>query len=181
MFLIHTRDTTVRDATEVKCHVSVLIPVATSLNLVDSKTLLGGLAASKEGEYKLYFTSTVFEALPQLTAGLMSDFSSWGPTLDGLSIKPQFSAPGGNILSTWPLEATGYAILSGTSMATPYVSGAFALLKSKFPDASVQELRERLQASARNIPYVYDKSIRAPVPQQGTGQINVSHAIYCDL
>ena len=147
---------------------------ATSLNVVDSNTLKGGLAASKVGQYKLFFNSTVYEALTQQTAGLMSSFSSSGPTLDGLSIKPQISAAGGNILSTWPLEAFGYAVLSGTSMATPYVSGAFALLKSKFPNASVQELRERMQGTAKNVAYVYDKSIKAPVPQQGTGLINVS-------
>ena len=79
------------------------------------------------------------------------------------------SAPGGSILSTWPLEGNSYAILSGTSMATPYVSGAYALVKSQFPNASVQQVRQMLQSTAGTIPYAYDKSIRAPVAQQGGG------------
>lgn len=68
-------------------------------------------------------------------------------------------------------------------MATPYVTGALALLKSKFPNASVRELRERLQATTKNVPYVYDKTINAPVAQQGGGVINVSwtfvHICFC--
>ncbi|KAH7360268.1 subtilisin-like protease [Rhexocercosporidium sp. MPI-PUGE-AT-0058] len=145
---------------------------------VDGRTLLGGLSLSKPNEYKLYFASDIFESHTQLTAGLMSNFSSWGPTSDTLVIKPQVSAPGGSILSTWPLEGTGYAVLSGTSMATPYVSGALALLKSQFPNASVQKLRKMLQSTADTVPYVYDKSISTSVAQQGGGLINVYDAIH---
>ncbi|PVH84726.1 subtilisin-like protease [Cadophora sp. DSE1049] len=149
-----------------------------TLNEVDGRTLLGGLSLSKPNEYKLYFSSDVFESHTQVTAGLMSNFSSWGPTSDTLAIKPQLSAPGGSVLSTWPLEGTGYAVLSGTSMATPYVSGALALLKSQFPNVSVQKLREILQSTASNVPYVYDKSLRSSVAQQGGGLINVYNAIH---
>jgi subtilisin family serine protease len=57
------------------------------------------------------------------SAGKISDFSSYGPNweLDGPS--PAFSGPGGNILSTWPLEDGGYSIASGTSMAAPAIAG----------------------------------------------------------
>ncbi|KAH6722809.1 hypothetical protein BKA61DRAFT_684829 [Leptodontidium sp. MPI-SDFR-AT-0119] len=144
-----------------------------TINAVDGRALTGGLPNSKEGEYKLFFTSKEFESHPQFAPGARSNFSSWGPTSDTLDIKPQISAPGGSILSTWPLSGTGYAILSSTSIAAPYASGAFALLKSQFPTATVQQLQEKLQSTAKNILYAYDKDLRPSIAQQAGGLINV--------
>jgi subtilisin family serine protease len=50
-----------------------------------------------------------------INGGKMSYFSSWGLT-NRLDIKPDISAPGGNILSTYPTYMGDYAVLSGTSM-----------------------------------------------------------------
>jgi hypothetical protein len=47
------------------------------------------------------------------TGGFLSTYTSWGPTYE-LDVKPQFSTPGGLILSTYPLDLGGYAVLSGT-------------------------------------------------------------------
>jgi subtilisin family serine protease len=57
---------------------------------------------------------------------VMSDFSSWGPTNE-LNIKPEIAAPGGNINSLYD-GWSSYVELSGTSMATPYISGCSALV-----------------------------------------------------
>ena len=54
-----------------------------------------------------------------LNGGKMSTFSTFGPSNEA-GIKPQVSAPGGNILSTYPTFKGSYAVLSGTSMACPY-------------------------------------------------------------
>jgi subtilisin family serine protease len=61
----------------------------------------------------------------------ITSFSLFGPTVDG-RMKPDFSAPGGSIVSTWNSGAD-YQTLSGTSMATPHVAGIVALLWSANP------------------------------------------------
>lgn len=59
-------------------------------------------AFQKDSKYQLKFNSPISTSAPKLvTGGLMSNFSSFGPAWDSLAIKPQLSAPGGKILSTY--------------------------------------------------------------------------------
>lgn len=45
-------------------------------------------------------------------------------------MKPDLAAPGGSILSTWPVVLGSYAVISGTSAAAPHAAGSAALLLS---------------------------------------------------
>ncbi|GGT78645.1 S8 family peptidase [Streptomyces lateritius] len=74
----------------------------------------------------------------------LSSFTNRGPLLDVF-------APGSSIVSSIPGNA--YASYSGTSMATPHVAGAFAVLKQAYPRASVAELEKVLETGGKSISY----------------------------
>jgi subtilisin family serine protease len=65
------------------------------------------------------------------------------------------AAPGKDIISTWLND--DYRGASGTSMATPHVSGVAALILAKSPNLSVQKLRERLLSSVDKLDQLQGK------------------------
>jgi subtilisin family serine protease/subtilase family serine protease len=98
----------------------------------------------------------------------VASFSSRGPSpCTGLD-KPDVSAPGAAIRSAVP--GGGYAALSGTSMATPHIAGAVAVLRSIKPDMTIEELATALTLSAADVEQP------GPDNDSGAGRLDLSVA-----
>ena len=122
----------------------------------------------------------------------MSDFSSWGVP-GTLEMKPEITAPGGNIYSVNGLIAggTSYENMSGTSMATPQVAGMVALVAQYIRESGLTQktgLTPRVLAQSllmsTAVPQLEDWGEEGdgyyPVLRQGAGLANVSKAIAAD-
>ena len=118
---------------------------------------------------------------PNPTADQISSFSSYGPAPD-LSFKPDIGAPGGAVRSTLPLEQGGYGVLSGTSMSSPHVAGAIALLLEAKPHMNPNEVQRRLQNSAQPQAFAGNPALGLDsVHRQGAGMLRIDDAIQADV
>ena len=97
----------------------------------------------------------------------MIDYSGRGPT-SACICKPDIVAPGAAIISC-ANKPGGYTCKSGTSMATPLVSGAIALLLEKHPEMSNRDVKLLLRERAVDI--------GLPKNQQGWGMLDVGRLL----
>ena len=121
------------------------------------------------------------EDMPDAQGGLMSDFSSLGVSPD-LSLKPEITAPGGNVYSTLPGDTFGN--MSGTSMASPHMAGAAAVMKQyvneTFPELSAtekQQLINQLMMSTA-VPVQDEDGVYYTPRKQGAGLAQIYNAIH---
>ncbi|MFF4251399.1 S8 family peptidase [Streptomyces sp. NPDC001663] len=157
-------------------------PLEAEVNkLSEEKGILFAIAAGNSGPESVGSPGSAEDAL---TVGAvddkdkLADFSSTGPTVDG-AIKPDVTAPGVDITAAAAKGSVidqevgekppGYLTISGTSMATPHVAGAAAILKQQHPDWKFSELKGALTGSAKGGKY--------SAFQQGSGRIAVDKAI----
>ena len=104
------------------------------------------------------------------TAPTIASFSSSGPTPVSLRLKPDVVAPGSSILSS---EPGGWGELSGTSMATPHVAGAAALLLQRHPDWTPPQVKAALTVTARP---VRNGTANVAPTRSGAGLVDVAAA-----
>ena len=144
----------------------------------------GNELAQHEGEYKINFNGK-WEKKPNENVGKFDDSSSWGLTVDGY-LKPDVTAPGGDIISSY--NDGRYGLDSGTSMASPHVAGATALIKQalaeRFPSKTAEELQKlvkHLLMSTASINVNKDNGVYISPRQQGAGLIDAYKAAYGDV
>lgn len=100
--------------------------------------------------------------------GIISEFSSIGPTYDG-RIKPDLVAMGEGTYVADPLNTIAYRKVNGTSMATPLVAGTLALLKQALPEISKPKMLVKL------LKFTASRSLN-PDNRYGWGLINAESA-----
>ncbi len=148
----------------------------------------------KDGNYKWgseisYYTGTVTVSsgpdayIPDGAKDIMSDYSAWGIPGD-LSLKPEITAPGGNIYSVNGNTSDGYTTMSGTSMSAPQLAGMAALViqhieKEDLADSSSLSARQLAQSLLMStaVPMMESDGLYYPVLRQGAGLANVGYAV----
>jgi minor extracellular serine protease Vpr len=111
-------------------------------------------------------------------SGVITSFSSSGPTPFGHDLKPDVSAPGGQILSsTLPnTSSSRFAVFDGTSMATPHVAGAAALLLQLHRGWTPAQVKSALVSTAGPAWADTARTHEAPVPLEGGGLVSLPGA-----
>jgi subtilisin family serine protease len=157
-----------------------------TVTTADGKILLdyGKSAAVNSAVASVTYNNTLLGVRP---APVVAWFSSRGPSgIAPAVLKPDILAPGLNILAAWPPKthsASGpFNIISGTSMATPHVSGVAALVKSLHPDWSPAAIKSAILTTADAVdntggPILDQEHGKAKATAMGAGHVNPTRAV----
>lgn len=111
-----------------------------------------------------YANDNIISVAALSSSGTLASFSCYGAT------SVDVAAPGVNILSTKGGDTDSYHMLSGTSMATPHVSGVVALLLSQYPSYSPTDVKDVIISSITPIESLGGKMV-------GAGIVNAAVAV----
>src|SRR5262245_22891122 len=106
-------------------------------------------------------------------ADVIAGFSSSGPTPISLQMKPDVTAPGVDVISSFPRNQ--WESLSGTSMASPHVAGAAALLAERHPGWTVAQIKSALESTGDPV-HAAGASGELSVLREGGGRIDLARA-----
>jgi subtilisin family serine protease len=129
--------------------IPIRLPIAAGMISDLDGQHLRAYAAANGGQAAVRVTSDIQE-IQTNRSGVITSFSSAGPTDFGHMLKPDVSAPGLDVLSSTPPATTGqtFSVFAGTSMATPHVAGAAALLLQQHPGWSSWQVKSALMSTA---------------------------------
>ncbi len=138
-----------------------------------------GLTLAAESDRRVNFNKSYIWRENTEGAGRISGFSSYGTT-PSLTLKPDISAIGSSVLST--MVGGGYGSVSGTSMASPQISGACALLVEKARKSGITD-NAAIAVSVKNTlmntasPVIQENGIEYSPRAEGSGLLNLDEAV----
>jgi subtilisin family serine protease len=100
---------------------------------------------------------------------VIADFSSGGPSPVSLQLKPDVTAPGVSILSSVPRSQGTWRFIDGTSMASPHVAGAAAVLLQRHPGWKVAQVKSALVSTGNAV--LSGSRHEVPPTREGGGMI----------
>lgn len=153
-----------------------------AISFADGETLRDWLAEGSDHTGTI--AGTTFITDDEL-GDTMSSFSSRGPNRAVDTIVPSITAPGVDILAAYGVadgayDHVEYGIISGTSMSSPHVAGAGALLTQARPDWSPAQQQSALMTTARTTVKDFDGSPATPY-EQGSGHMDIGAAVQAAL
>ena len=107
---------------------------------------------------------------------VLAGFSLRGPDVLSTITKPDISGPGVNIYAALDAAESNYGYLSGTSMSSPHVAGAAALVRATHPGWTPSEVKSALMLTAFNGGVEEDYSTRWTADEVGAGRIDLTRA-----
>jgi thermitase len=145
-------------------------PLRDAVTALAAKNVLVVAAAGNDGLDRTMFPAAAPEAIAVGSVGSgdkVSTFSNFGSWIDVM-------APGENIHSTFAFPAGSYAMNSGTSMATPWVTGEVALIASYRPGITNARVTTAIKAGAANL----DRLNPSFVGMTGAGRIDIVASLH---
>jgi subtilisin family serine protease len=123
-------------------------------------------------------------AIGNVQGDVLADFSYRGPTTGNFKneTKPDITAPGVNIYAAFDDQDNNYGLDSGTSMATPHVTGSGALIRAVHPDWTPTEVKSALLTTATNATGTQEDGVTPwTIDQVGSGRVDLTKAALVGL
>ncbi|MDP1676138.1 MAG: S8 family serine peptidase [Bacteroidota bacterium] len=142
-------------------------PLSIAVNRAVEAGIIVVVAAGNTGDYGTINSPGIAKfalTVGATDANSIASFSAKGPVTDQYQIKPDVVAPGVGILSA--KKGGGYVQMSGTSMATPFVTAIAAALKELHPDWSAMQIKDAIISNASDL--------KLSLFSQGHGKIDES-------
>lgn len=160
----------------------VTIP-AVMIGSANAETLAATVSPDAPATYNGGTLNVTLNADPSVIPGFadrMTDFTSEGPARISSALKPDVSAPGADITSAGVGTGDGAAVLSGTSMAAPHISGVAALLRQIHPTWTPLKIKALIMNQATQDVLNNDGSGPVPATVMGAGRVQAYESATAD-